>query len=308
MSSNPILNTRRSASVTPSTIARRIMLTILVLAAAGYAAVLGYLRVNETKLVFPRIAAAAGLPAPEPSLRLPYRAVDFTTEDSVRLNAWIVPAAGPDTSGTWILLCHGQTGNVATTVRPKYYAHLRHLGVNIFAFDWRGFGASAGIPSEEGLYRDARAAYAYLRDSLHVPAEQIVIYGHSLGTAPAIELAGRVPARALIVEGAPASVRARAQELYPYIPIGLIARSEFNSVGRIGRVRIPTLFMHATNDRTIPIAHGRRLFEAARAPKQFVELGGGHGDAFEADSAGYFGAFGEFLRSGIRDQGLGTRD
>src|SRR5205085_12328334 len=126
---------------------------------------------------------------------------------------WLIPARHDDSTGYWILLCHGQTGNVATTTRPQYYAYLRDAGVNILAFDWRGFGASEEIPSEEGLYRDAAAAYAYLRDVEHVPPNQIIIFGHSLGTAPAIELATRLPAAGLIVEGAPASVRARAQEV-----------------------------------------------------------------------------------------------
>jgi fermentation-respiration switch protein FrsA (DUF1100 family) len=259
-----------------------------------YAGAIVMLRVKEEDLVFVRIANAT-YPVPADSLKLPYLLVHIPTADSVRLAAWIIPAAHPDSNGMWILLCHGQTGNLATTTRPEYYADARTTGVNILAFDWRGFGSSGGIPSEQGLYRDATAAYAYLRDSLRVPPERIVIFGHSLGTAPAIELATRVPAAGLIVEGAPSSVRERGAELYPWLPVRYVARVEFNSLARIPSVKMPIMFMHATADQRIPIAHGRRLFEAATAAKQFVELGGSHSDAFKRDSATYFAAYRTFV-------------
>ena len=262
--------------------------------ATGYLGAIVYLRMHETEFVFPREVAVRGYPRAADSLRLPDRTVAFPTADSVMLAAWEVPSAQP--SGVWVLLCHGQTGNLATTTRPEYYAYLRAIGVNILAFDWRGFGASAGTPSEEGLYRDATAGYEYLRRVHGVPADSIVIFGHSLGTAPAIELATRVRAAGLVLEGAPTSVRARAQEIYPYFPVALAAASDFNSLGRIGRVSMPILFLHARADRRIPIAHGRALFEAARAPKRFVELAGQHHDAFLADSARYFGEYARFVR------------
>lgn len=278
---------------------RRILIivgiTAVALVVSGYAAAIAYLRVREADLVFVRTVEPRAYAAPADSLKLPYRLVTITTEDSVRLSAWIVPAAKPDSNGMWILLCHGQTGNLATTTRPEYYADARSTGVNILAFDWRGFGTSTGEPSEEGLYRDATAAYQYLRDSLGVPPERIIIFGHSLGTAPAIELATRVPAAGLIVEGAPSSVRERGAELYPWLPVRYVARVEFNSLGRIASVRMPILFMHAVPDARIPIAHGRRLFDAATAPKRFVELGGAHHDAFKQDSANYFREYRRFV-------------
>ncbi len=256
-----------------------------------------FLRLNETNLVFPREAAATGLTAPADSLHLPYRSVNFTTTDSVRLNAWVIPSRSDDSTGYWILLCHGQTGNVATTTRPQYYAYLRDIGVNILAFDWRGFGASTGTPSEEGLYSDATAAYEYLRNVERVPADHIIIFGHSLGTAPAIELATRVPAAGLVTEGAPMSVRARAQELYPWLPIALFAHSYFDSIDRIAKIHKPLLLMHARADQKIPLEHGRRLIAAAVEPKKFVELGGEHHNAYLADSATYFREYSAFVHT-----------
>jgi alpha-beta hydrolase superfamily lysophospholipase len=273
----------------------RVAIGVVCLPIAVYLGAIVYLRVRESSLVFAREGGLATLKPPADSLHLPYRAVVILTEDSVRLGAWIIPASHPDSNGMWVLLCHGQTGNVATTTRPEYYADLRTTGVNTLAFDWRGFGTSSGLPTEEGLYRDATAAYRYLRDSLHVAADHIVIFGHSLGTAPAIELATRVPAAGLIVEGAPSSVRERGAELYPWLPVRYVARVEYNSLSRIGKVRMPILFMHARADERIPVAHERRLYAAATAQKEFVELGGTHSDAFKRDSATYFGAYRRFV-------------
>lgn len=279
----------------PARIAKLVGSALAAAIALAYLGAIVYLKTNESDLVFPREVAPDGYPPAADSLRLPYRTVSFRTADSVLLSSWQVPSSLP--SGQWVLLCHGQTGNLATTTRPEYYAYLRAIGVNILAFDWRGFGASGGTPSEQGLYRDARAAYEYLRRDQRVPAESIVIFGHSLGTAPAIELATRVRAAGLVLESGPTSIRARAQEIYRFIPIGLATSSHFNSLGRIGRVRMPILLLHSRDDLRIPIAHGRALFDSARAPKRFVELVGRHHDAFLTDSAKYFGEYARFVEN-----------
>jgi fermentation-respiration switch protein FrsA (DUF1100 family) len=118
----------------------------------------------------------------------------------------------------------------------------------------------------------------------------------------AVQLAGRVPAAGLILDGALTSVVDRAQELFPYAPVRWIAANRYPSIERVGDLPLPKLFLHALHDEVIPIAHGRRLYEAAAPPKRFVELRGTHGDAFDADSAAYFGAIGRFvseLRRGV---------
>ena len=199
-----------------------------------------------------------------------------------------------------MLICHGNAGNLSDFDRPIHYAGLRELGLNLLAFDYRGYGESGGRPSEQGLYRDAVAAYRHLRETRGVPAERIVIFGHSLGSAVAVDLASRVPAAGLIVEGAFTSVVDRGQEIYPYIPVRWLAGSRFGSLEKIGGVRAPKLFLHATDDDVIPLAHGRRLFEAAAEPKTWVELQGGHGDAFDTDSARYFGSIADFLEVIVR--------
>ena len=268
--------------------------TVLILAGVAYiAAIIGVL-LNERALVYQ--PGARRVEVPPPALALNQRAITFQTPDSASLAAWIIPAANAGPAPPWVLISHGNYGNIGYGGRPQFYAWLRDLGVNLFAYDYRGFGASNGVPSESGVYTDAMAAYRYLTDSLHVPPSRIVLFGHSLGTGVAIELARHVPAAGLIVEDAYTSVANRGQEVFPFLPIKLIARSRFASIDKVGDLELPKLFLHARNDRTIPIEHGRRVFAAAAEPKQFVELNAGHGDAYTADRATYYGAIDAFIR------------
>jgi hypothetical protein len=269
---------------------------LLVALALAYLAFLLLLRLSESRLLYVPGASRTLTPVP-PALGLAPERVEIPSGDGVTLVAWVIRAPGTDTTGRWLLICHGNAGNLSEAGRPEHYADLRALGLNLLAFDYRGYGESSGSPSEAGLYRDASAAYGYLRDTLGVPPERIVLFGHSLGSAVAVELATRVPAAGLVLDGALMSVIARAQEVYPYVPVRWVARSRFASIEKIGRVQMPKLFLHARQDDVVPIAHGRRLYDAAPPPKTFVELGGGHGDSFEADSAVYFGAIARFLET-----------
>jgi len=262
--------------------------------AVAYLVFLVVLRLSESRLLYAP-GASRTLEPPPAGLGLAPERVTIAARDGVTLVAWVIRAPGTDTAARWLLVCHGNAGNLSDSGRPAHYAGLRALGLNLLAFDYRGYGESGGAPTEAGLYRDAEAAYGYLRDTLGVPPERIVLFGHSLGSAVAVELATRVPAAGLVLDGALMSVTARAQEVYPYVPVRWIARSRFASIEKIGRVEIPKLFLHARQDDVVPIAHGRRLYEAAPPPKTFVALAGGHGDAFEADAAVYFGAIARFL-------------
>lgn len=268
------------------------VLRLLLVAALCYLAILVVLRLSETRLLY-LPGGSRTLLEPPPALGLDVRKVQLTASDGVRLVSWAMPAEGG--SGHWLLICHGNAGNISEAGRPYHYAGLRGLGLSLFAFDYRGYGESEGAPTEQGLYRDAEAAYRYLRDTLDIPPERIVLFGHSLGAAVAVELATRVPAAGLVLDGALTSVVERAQELFPYAPVRWLAANRYPSIERIGSLRLPKLFLHARDDEVVPIAHGRRLFEAAAPPKRFVELRGTHGDAFDADSAEYYGAIGRFV-------------
>lgn len=268
---------------------------LLLIPLLGYGGFVGALAWFENRLVFPVGAWSRQLAPLDPRLDLRPERVTTITSDGVRLVGWRIVN---DSSAPWILIFHGNAGNIAHGGRPDHYARLRAVGLNLLTFDYRGYGESAGRPTEAGLYRDADAAFAYLRDSLGVPAERIYLFGHSLGSAVAVDLASRVRAAGLIVEGAFTSAPDAGRSAYPFVPVRLIMRNRFASDEKIGRAAMPKLFLHGQWDRVIPIGLGRRLYDEAPPPKSFVELRGGHDDAFLVDSARYFAAIAAFVRRG----------
>jgi hypothetical protein len=276
-------------------LAARLVLAGIGIAVAIYAAVGLWLYWNENRLVY--FPDRETLPAAATLLGPGARTVRFAAPDGTGLVAWALPPAGNDSSAGWILVLHGNAGNLATPGRPEHDRQLHDLGLGVFALDYRGYGGSDGSPSEAGLYADAHAAYRYMRDTLQLPPGRIIIYGHSLGSAVAIQLATGVEAAGLIVEGGFTSAPDLGAELYPFFPVRLLARNRFNSLERIASVRMPVLFLHGRNDSTIPIAHGRRLFAAANQPKTFVELSGGHDDAFQVGAVEYESGIRSFLAS-----------
>ena len=256
-------------------------------------AAIGYLSWNEHAYVF--LPAERTLSRPPAHLHLAEEQISFQSTDGVMISAWVIPAPTARPSDFWMLICHGNFGNIGFGRRPEFYSFMRDVGVHLLAFDYRGYGQSTGQPRERGLYDDTRASYEYLVRARGVRPDRILIFGHSLGSAMAIELASRVPAAGLVVEGAFTSVVERAQELYPLFPINLISTQRFVSIDRVGSIEMPKIFLHSPEDVVIPFEHGKRLFEAARAPKRFVSVRGGHDDAYRIDKAVYFGAIADLI-------------
>lgn len=267
----------------------RLILALLLIAAMGYAAAVLYLITQETRLVF---QAGQTLSTARPSF--PYEQIDVPRSDGARQFAWLMRSGASD-NGTWVLFLHGNAATIASRVNIAHYSELRNLGVNVLAPEYRGFGGLAGLPTEKVLAADARAAYDYLRTTRKVAPSRLVIYGWSLGSAVAVSLASEVEAAAVILEGAPASLVDIGQERYPFFPVRLLMRNPFESIHRIDRIRAPLLFLHSPEDAIIPIAEGRRLYDAARSEKSFVEVRGGHVDATNVDTQRFYGAIRTFL-------------
>jgi pimeloyl-ACP methyl ester carboxylesterase len=255
----------------------RVILTLLGFVLLGYTTAVVWLVTQETRMLF---RANETLAASRPPFG--YDQIDLPRTDGARQFAWVM-RRGESDEGSWGLFLHGNAATIASSVNISHYRQLRDIGLNVIAPEYRGFAGLEGIPTEETLAGDARAAYDYLRVTRHVPASQIVIYGWSLGSAVAVDLASKADQAAVILEGAPASLVDIGQRRYPFFPIRLLMRSPFESIRKIGRIRSPMLFLHSSDDAVIPIAEGRRLFEAARAEKQFVEVRGGHVYASQID-------------------------
>ncbi|MFB3817169.1 MAG: alpha/beta hydrolase [Candidatus Methylomirabilales bacterium] len=195
----------------------------------------------------------------------------FQAEDGVRLSAWYL--SSPGARGT-ILFLHGNGGNVSHYVPSLALFH--RLGFNGFILDYRGYGRSEGTPSEQGTYRDARAAWRHLVEARGIPPDAIVIWGRSLGGAIAAGLArGRAP-RLLVLESAFTSLQDVAADLYPWAPTRLLLGSRYPTEAFLREVRAPVLVMHSPDDELAPYAHGLRLFERASPPKRFLPIRGRH--------------------------------
>jgi pimeloyl-ACP methyl ester carboxylesterase len=266
---------------------RRALVAVTILLTA-YLAALALLMSQETALVF-----QAGRPLGEARPAFPFEQVSIDRSDGARQFAWTMRAPGE--SGTWVLFLHGNSATIASRVNIARYGQLRALGLHVFAPEYRGFGGLDGVPTEATLAADAGAAYEHLRQRLGVPADRIVIYGWSLGSAVAVATAASLPQAAVILEGAPASLVDIGQQQYPFFPIRMIMRNRFESIASIDRIHSPLLFLHSPEDAVIPIREGRRLYEAARAPKRFVEVRGGHIYANDVDRAVFEDAIRAFL-------------
>lgn len=280
---------------------RQLAVAALVFVIVVYVGAAIVLKASERSIIY--VPGDREVPDPPASLDLRHRSVEFLTADSVRLHAWVVPAAPAataapaDSSGWWLLINHGNYGNIGFGERPEFYAYARDLGLNLFAYDYRGYGRSEGRPAEQGIYADALGAYRYLVDSLQVPPGRIVLFGHSLGTGVATELAARVPAAALVLEAPYSSLPDVGQEVYPWLPVTLLAGERFETIAKIGRVTVPKLIFHSPEDDIVPYSHGQRVFEAAAEPKRFVTVRGGHAGAFREDSNVYFGAIRQLIEA-----------
>jgi len=175
---------------------------------------------------------------------------------------------------------------------------LRDAGFNVLMFDYRGYGRSEGSPTEDGVYRDGRAAFDYLSQRTDVDSSSIILFGTSLGGAVAVDVATHRPAAGLILEATFSNAKDVARIAYPFLPAQFILRSEFNSEEKIRSIRIPTLIIHGGEDNIIPVALGRKLYDAANEPKSFYLIpGADHNDTFWVGSEEYLQTIRSFARS-----------
>lgn len=190
-----------------------------------------------------------------------------------RLHAWYVPASP---GAPVILLCHGNAGNISHRLESAMF--FRSRGYGCLLFDYRGYGRSDGSPSEKGCYEDATAAFDWLVQEKQVPDQAIISFGRSLGGAVALELALRRSCRGLVIESSFTSVADMGKRMLPFLPVRVLLRYHFNSIGKIGDLAIPVLVTHSPDDETVPYEMGEALYAAAPQPKRFCRLSGGHND------------------------------
>jgi fermentation-respiration switch protein FrsA (DUF1100 family) len=205
--------------------------------------------------------------------------------DGSRRHAWFFPGSSAGARGGFVFLfCHGNGGNL--TSRPGYYRAILSTGAGLLTFDYRGYGRSPGHPGEKSTYEDALVAYDWLRDR-GVPAERIVPWGESLGGGIASKVAAERRVGGLVLQSTFTSIPDVGAELFPFLPVKLLATIHYPTRERLPEIHSPVVVMHSRDDELVPYAHGRANFDAAGGPKAFVELLGGHNDALLADERRY---------------------
>ncbi len=208
------------------------------------------------------------------NIGLDFEEIALTSGDGVSISGWFIPSVS---SRAVLIFCHGNGGNISH--RLEKIRILNELGLDVLIFDYRGYGKSEGRPSEAGLYLDTEAMYEYLVKEKAILSRKIIGYGESLGGAVVINLAVNREMGGVIIEDSFTSVREMGKKLFPFVP-AFLYKSRYDSIGKIQHIKIPKLIFHSINDEIIPFEQGKRLYDVSPEPKEFVQLNGGHNDAF----------------------------
>ncbi len=254
------------------------MTQVILFGAGGYLALLLALFVFQRNLMY-----HPGTPLkPLDETMIPDAQVHHLESDTgQRLQSWYLP---PQPGKPVVVFFHGNAGTIAD--RDFKVAPWRDAGYGVWLTGYRGFSGNAGLPSESGLYADARTAIEKLINVGIEPA-QMVLYGESLGTGVATQMAferaaAGTPVRGLILEAPFLSMGAAAQFRYPYVPAKWLVRDKYLNHAKIEHIDAPLLLIHGDQDRVLPQSHGRTLFDTAKHPKQAVWLeGAGHTDVYD---------------------------
>ena len=266
----------------------------LILAACLYAGITALIYFQQSSLIYYPSIAGRNLDASPQQIGLAFEDVELLTEDKVRLHGWFIPS---DNARGTLLFFHGNAGNISH--RLDSIAIFNRMNLDVFIFDYRGYGQSQGRVSETGTYLDAEAAWFYLVEIRAIDADEIIVFGRSLGASIAAWLASRHRPAALILESSFSSVPSMAQRLYPFLPVKWLASFSYDTRQYVSRIDCPLLVAHSKDDEIIPWAEGRLVFDAAPADKQFLDMRGGHNDGFIATGQAYSDRLNRFIESSL---------
>lgn len=301
--------------VRPNRTIRPLIATLITVVLAGGVLLL-VMRTFEPQLIFHPLRYPAGIWEPS-ALGIEADDVEFTAADGVSLHGWWVPAGEAavrrggigdrDEVGRRepvILWCHGNAGNL--TGRGPEAGEMAARGASVLLFDYRGYGRSEGRPTEEGIYRDAEAAYRYLVEERGIPPDRIVLLGRSLGAAPAARLASTVDHAGLVLVSPFPDAASMARRMFFGLPVGRFAAARFPVAEWVAERDRPLLVMHGEADRIVPLELGRRVYAAAAEPKRLVVLErAGHNDIHRAAGEVYLDGLVGFAFEAVEAAGPG---
>ena len=270
----------------------RTLIVFTVLAILLYAGFSVMLYLLQDRLVFLPHMPGRELETTPAMLKLDYEDVWIDTKDGERLHGWFVPSIGA--RGT-VLFFHGNAGNISHRLQSLLI--FNQLGLDVLMVDYRGYGQSSGQVGEQGTYLDARAAWNFLVEQRGVAAEDIVIFGRSLGGAVGAWLAAQadVEPAGVVIESSFSSGIDMGRRLYPVLPVKLITRIRYPVKEYVSNISAPLLIVHSRDDEIIPFDMAKTNFEAANEPKTFFEMGGDHNAGFWISRELYVPALHGFL-------------
>jgi uncharacterized protein len=266
---------------------KHMLITAVIALSLGYLGLVAFVYVRQPKMIYFPTKEIDQTPA---AIGLFFDEVRLKTADGLSLSAWYIPA--PD-ARAFLLFCHGNGGNISHRLDSIRIFH--DLGLSVLIFDYRGYGRSEGAPTEKGTYLDAEAAWNFLVKEKGVDPARIVVFGRSLGSAVAAELALRRRAGALIIESGFSSISDIGRTYYPFMPVSLITRFHYATVDKVGSLALPKLFIHSPEDEIIPYDQGIKLYERAAEPKEFLTLRGGHNEGFLLSGELYINGLHQFI-------------
>jgi fermentation-respiration switch protein FrsA (DUF1100 family) len=229
---------------------------------------------------------------------IPFRDVTVTTSDGVGIHGWYVPAKPAGNARGTLLFFHGNAGNISWRIDSIKFFH--DLGLSVFIIDYRGYGQSGGAPSIPGTALDALAAWRWLTEENGTRADEIVVFGRSLGGAVAVELTRSVRPHALILESTFSSLSEMIRPAFLTPIARLVTGDAWNSAKTASALTVPTLCIHSPDDRIVPYRLGKRLYDAAAGEKTFVEIRGDHNEGFLESFDTYLPALDAFLVKYLR--------
>lgn len=259
--------------------ARQTLMNILIAAVVPYVLLLGYLYINQRQMMY------------FPDTSKPQRAewyaqsaeiIAVETQDGLTLEGWYFAPAAPNKP--IIIYFHGNGSHIGERVGKTGF--LRQEGYGLLLAGYRGYGGNPGRPTEEGLYKDARAYINGLQSQHGIKTDQIVLYGESLGTAVAVQMATEHSVSSIILEAPFHSALGLAQDRYFYMPVSWLMKDQYRSDLKISDLSLPILILHGTKDEITDMRYGQALFERATMPKIFVPIvDAGHLDVYDHGAA-----------------------
>ena len=264
------------------------MIQTVVALTLGYGAIVGLAFAFQDQLLFQPSSRLLAMPD---DAGMAYETVHLDTADGETLHGWWIPAA--DTARGTLLFFHGNAGNISGRLESVQQFH--QLGLNVLIVDYRGYGQSTGSSSEQGIYTDAETCWKHLTDTRGIAPEDIVIFGRSMGGGPTTWLATRHRPGAVILESVFTNVPDVGAHHYSFLPVRALATNQFDNESRMAEIDAPSLHIHSRGDRVVPFKLGRRVYEAAADPKQFLEIQGGHNDGFLVSAETYLRTIDDFL-------------